>query len=276
MTITDAIKEVMRARGAPVTAREAYEAIIELGLYEFHAENPLHIVASQIRRHCRGLDFPSASETKYFELREDGKYFFLPQPIRQSPGAKKHKLTGVKALLRDLRVVHQRYDHELRSAILANLKGLSPRDFEHFARRLLNEYGFINMVVTPQGRDGGIDGYGRLKIGLAYMNVAFQCKRFNDLSVGRPKIDEFRGAIQGEYEQGIFFTTSKFVETAKDASLRRGAVPIVLVDGPGIVNLMIEKQFGVQAEEIPVYSYALDLVLSDDSADDMERKLRAS
>ncbi|MEY2495019.1 MAG: restriction system protein [Verrucomicrobiota bacterium] len=132
------------------------------------------------------------------------------------------------------------------------------------------------MVVTPQGRDGGIDGYGRLKIGLAYMNVAFQCKRFNDLSVGRPKIDEFRGAIQGEYEQGIFFTTSKFVETAKDASLRRGAVPIVLVDGPGIVNLMIGKQFGVQAEEIPVYSYALDLVLSDDSADDMERKLRAS
>lgn len=276
MTITDAIKEVMRARGLPLTAREAYEAIIELGLYEFHAENPLHIVASQIRRHCKGLDFPSASETKYFELREDGKYFFLPQPIQQRAGARKIRLTGVKALLRDLRLVHQRYDQELRSAILANLKGLSPRDFEHFARRLLTEYGFINMVVTPQGRDGGIDGHGRLKIGLAFMNVAFQCKRFNDQCVGRPKIDEFRGAIQGEYEQGIFFTTSRFAETAKDASLRRGAVPIVLVDGPEIVNLMVEKQFGVRAEAIPVYSYALDLVLSDDSVDRLEGKLLAS
>lgn len=276
MTITDAIKEAMRLRGAPLSAREAYEAIIELGLYEFHAENPIHIVASQIRRHCRGLDFPSSSETKHFELKEDGKYFFLPHPIRQSGGPKKARLTGVKALLRDLRVVHQRYDKELRSAILANLKRLTPRDFEHFAQRLLAEYGFLNMIVTPQGRDGGIDGHGRLKIGLAYMNVAFQCKRFSDLCVGRPKIDEFRGAIQGEYEQGIFFTTSRFAETAKGASLRRGAVPIVLVDGPEIVNLMIEKQFGVQAEEIPVYSYALDLVLSGDPVDEMERKLVTS
>ena len=42
------------------------------------------------------------------------------------------------------------------------------------------------------------------------------------------------------------------------------AVPIVLIDGPTIVELMIEKQFGVQVESLPIYSYALDLELGNE------------
>jgi restriction system protein len=38
----------------------------------------------------------------------------------------------------------------------------------------------------------------------------------------------------------------------------------VLIDGPAIVEMMIEKQFGVQVESLPIYSYALDLELSDE------------
>ena len=70
------------------------------------------------------------------------------------------------------------------------------------------------------------------------MNVAFQCKRWTTANVGRPEIDKFRGAIQGEYEQGIFFTTANFASGAKEVSIKRGAVPIILIDGPSIVELM--------------------------------------
>ena len=36
--------------------------------------------------------------------------------------------------------------------------------------------GLIYWDVTPKSHDGGINDHSKLKIGLAYMNVAFQCK----------------------------------------------------------------------------------------------------
>ena len=45
---------------------------------------------------------------------------------------------------------------------------------------------------------------------------------------------------------------------------KRGAVPIILIDGSTLVDIMIEKRFGVDAEMMPVYINALDKVLTDD------------
>jgi restriction system protein len=268
MTINEAIKEAMRVHGGPMTIREAHDAIVGAGLYTFHAENPVHVVASQLRRHCKSLDFPSASETKYFELRGDDKYYFLEQPVRQPGSGKKTSAKDTsRSLLRNLKAIHQKYQAELHSTILFRIRRLHPSTFEDFAKRLLEADGFLDMKVTQYCKDGGIDGHGKLKVGLAHLNVAFQCKRFNRNTVGRPEIDKFRGAIQGEFEQGIFFTSSKFAQGAEAASFRRGAVPIILIDGKAIVDLMIEKQFGVQMEQLPIYSYALDLVFSEDAGD---------
>jgi restriction system protein len=61
----------------------------------------------------------------------------------------------------------------------------------------------------------------------------------------------------------VFFTTASFSEGAIQASIKRGAVPIILVDGPAIVDLMIEREFGVQNETLSIPTYALDLVLED-------------
>jgi restriction system protein len=246
MTIIEAIKEAMRIHGGPMTIREVYEAITGAGLYTFHAEKPAHVVASLIRRHCKDLNYPSASETKHFELRNDDKYYFLEKPIRQSGSGKSvHGKDTARSLLRELKATHQKYIAGLRATILSHIRRLDPKIFEEFAKRLLEAYGFLDMRVTQYSKDGGIDGHGKLKVGLAHLNVAFQCKRFNRNSVGRPEIDRFRGAIQGQYEQGIFFTTSIFANGAEAASFRPGAVPIILIDGEAIIALMIEKQFGV-------------------------------
>lgn len=93
------------------------------------------------------------------------------------------------------------------------------------------------------------------------MNVAFQCKRWTKGNIQRPEIDKFRGAIQGDFEQGIFFTTASFSDGAINVSIKRGAVPIVLVDGESIVEMMIKKGFGVQLENISIPIYALDLAI---------------
>jgi restriction system protein len=256
----------MRIHGGPMTVRKTYDAIVGAGLCTFHAETPVQVVASQIRRHRKGLDFPSASETKRFELRGDDKYYFLERPIEQKGSSKKPSGKDThRSLLRELKPTYQKYHDELRATILSNIRRLDPSTFEEFAKRLLRAYGFLDVKVTQYSKDGGIDGYGKLKVGPAHLNVAFQCKRYTGNSVGRPDIDKFRGAIQGQFEQGIFFTSSTFAQGAAAASFRPGAVPIILIDGKAIVDLMIEKQFGVQAEQLPIYSYALDLIFSEDN-----------
>jgi restriction system protein len=148
--------------------------------------------------------------------------------------------------------LYEEYETSFRSQLLDKLHELTPRQFEIFSRKLLQAYGFVQVNVTNLTSDGGIDGYGKLRLGLATMNVAFQCKRWQG-NIGRPEVDKFRGAIQGEFEQGVFFATSDFTQQAKEASLKKGAVPIILLNGKSIVDLMIQKGIGV--ERVPIYMH---------------------
>lgn len=145
---------------------------------------------------------------------------------------------------------------------MQELGRLDTASFERFCRNLLKAYGFRDLQVTRICKDGGVDGFGQLKVGFAYFNVAFQCKRWKG-NVGRAEVSEFRGDIQGQYETGIFFTTARFTPDAKSISMRVGAVPIILVDGMTVVEIMIEKQFGIEKEDLPLYRSAIDLALTD-------------
>jgi restriction system protein len=102
-----------------------------------------------------------------------------------------------------------------------------------------------------------------LTLGLATLSAAFQCKRWQG-SVGRPEVDKFRGAIQGDFEQGVFFATSDFTREAREASLKKGAAPIILLNGESIVRLMIEKGIGVSRTALFAYSDELDDLIEGD------------
>lgn len=158
--------------------------------------------------------------------------------------------------------LYDNYEEDFCSHLLNKLYELSPIEFEEFSRRFLQSYGFVDVNVTEVGPDGGIDGYGRLKIGLASLNVAFQCKRWQG-NIGRKEVQQFRGAIQGKYEQGIFFTTSNFTNTATEISFQQGAVPIVLMNGKSIVKTMVEKGFGVDKKPLYLYYEKINNVLYD-------------
>lgn len=273
VTIIEAVKKAMQLHGEPMTAKEAYEAVIAKNLYVFHAQNPLQVATIQIRRHTLGIDFSSATPTKHFQLVGANRFIPLPSPIlvkAKSAGRKKtpsRTLPQVKpsmdlaSIAQSIRMLQIQYIERFRERLLSALRQLNPREFEIFAGRLIKEYGFNSVTVTRHSKDGGIDGQGTLKVGLASLRVAFQCKRWTRKNIGRTEIDLFRGAIQGEFEQGIFFTTATFTRDAIGASIRRGAVPIVLINGLGIVDMMIERNWGVELERLDLPTYALDSVL---------------
>ena len=68
MTILEAIKQVLSNHNEGITSQEVYDEIIDQGLYNFGAQQPVAVVNSQIRRRCIGLDFPSAFPVKVFEI----------------------------------------------------------------------------------------------------------------------------------------------------------------------------------------------------------------
>ena len=98
---------------------------------------------------------------------------------------------------------------------------------------LLQQLGFRSVAVTRRGADGGIDGYGDFRQGAVSIKSAFQAKRWADAPVRRPEIDKLRGAIQGDYDHGVFITTSRFTCDATEASYKKGAITILLLDGEG-------------------------------------------
>ncbi len=140
---------------------------------------------------------------------------------------------------------------QVRTQLHELLMNLHPQQFEEFAAKLLESLGFTDVEVTKFVGDGGIDGYGNLEMGVVKVKAAFQVKRWRH-NVPPAEINQFRGAILGEFDQGIFITTSDFSDEAKRVSSRRGVVPIVLINGDRILNIMLEKGLGVRQEPLTV------------------------
>jgi len=91
--------------------------------------------------------------------------------------------------------------------------------------------------------DGGIDGIiNEDKLGLDVIYI--QAKRW-ETSVGRPEIQKFAGALQGQKaRKGIFITTSSFTQQALNYVSTIDS-KIILIDGDRLSNLMFEHSVGV-------------------------------
>lgn len=136
--------------------------------------------------------------------------------------------------------------------VLNILKSITPKQFENLCKRLLRELGFEKVVVTGASRDGGIDGYGIVKLNkIISYNIAFQAKRY-DKTVGSPDIRNFRGSLDGKAQQGVFITTGTFTQDAKDEANRDGVISIDLIDGHKLVEFLKEFELGLNIELVEV------------------------
>lgn len=127
-------------------------------------------------------------------------------------------------------------------------QGLSPDGFERLTKRLLRESGFVQVEVTGRSGDGGVDGKGIMRIGgLLSFHVVFQCKRYQG-SVTAPHIRDFRGAMVGRADKGLFITTGHFTRDAVREATRDGASPIDLIDGDLLADKLKELGLGVEVE----------------------------
>ena len=147
-----------------------------------------------------------------------------------------------------LDVAYSRLRATVEAELLDTVKSVAPAFFEQLVVDLLVRMGYGGSreeAARAVGRsgDGGIDGVideDRLGLDVIYV----QAKRW-DSTVGRPEIQKFAGALQGQRaRKGAFITTSTFTREAEDYAQRIDS-RIVLINGRRLASLMFEYDVGV-------------------------------
>lgn len=137
-----------------------------------------------------------------------------------------------------------------RAELYSILTSLDPGAFERLVKRLLRESGFVQVEVTGTTGDGGIDGKGIARThGFLSFHVVFQCKRYRG-TVTASQIRDFRGAMVGRSDKGLFITTGSFTRDAIKEATRDGAPPIDLVDGDQLADKLKELSLGIKTETV--------------------------
>lgn len=135
---------------------------------------------------------------------------------------------------------------EVQRRLVELIQSTSDKGFEEFCARLLRHIGFTNVKVTGKTGDQGVDGEGYLPINrFVRSKIMFQCKRYTSNAVGPKEIRDFRGALHGRAERGIFLTSGTFTRGAKEEAARENTINIELVDIDGLIDLMVGEKLGV-------------------------------
>jgi restriction system protein len=147
---------------------------------------------------------------------------------------------------------------EWQEELLDVIHNMSPAGFERLVQRILRESGFIHVEVTGRTGDGGIDGQGILRLGgLISFNVIFQCKKWKN-AIGANQIRDFRGAMVGRADKGLFITMGTFTNEAIKEATRDGAPAIDLVDGDQLVEKLKQLALGVITKKIEIEQVQID------------------
>jgi len=150
-------------------------------------------------------------------------------------------------------LAYKRIRDSLASELLNEVKSASPEFFEKVVIDLLLAMGYggsrtdAGEAVGKSG-DGGIDGIikeDRLGLDIIYI----QAKRWG-ATVGRPEIQKFAGALQGQRaKKGVFITTSNFTTDAW-VYAKNIESKIILIDGSQLADFMIDFNIGVSTQDV--------------------------
>lgn len=157
---------------------------------------------------------------------------------------------------------YQKLTENLSDEIHEKIMSCSPAFFERLVVELLVKMGYGGSLkeaasIVGKSGDAGIDGVIKEdKLGLDAIYI--QAKRWETV-VGRPEIQKFVGALDGQKaRKGIFITTSSFTREATEYA-KGTTAKVVLIDGERLASLMMENDLGVAT----IMSYEIKRVDSD-------------
>lgn len=251
--------QALKALGGSATVREMYEQVVESqGFSEAQQAvttkdgrmSEIEYRLHWARTHLRAIGAIENSARGVWAITEKGQTLSEKQMHADSKAWRAE--VRAKRLAKKVPTADSDDDQDeegdWKDALIARLLSLPPGGFERLSQRLLREAGFINVDVTGQSGDGGIDGVGVYRLSLVSFPVYFQCKRYRS-TVGPDVVRDFRGAMVGRGEKGLLITTASFTKSATAEANRDGAPPVELIDGDRLCDLLREFRLGVNVTQ---------------------------
>ena len=237
-------KTYLKKAGLLESTKRGYFMITERGVGVLE-DLPNKIDAKYLERYSEFTEFKNSSKS------DNGE--FEATELQEYEKTTPEELIGIG---------YRKLQNDLASELLDSIKRCSPGFFEQLVVELLVKMGYggsredAGKVIGKSG-DEGIDGLIKEdKLGLDIVYI--QAKKWEN-PVGRPEIQKFAGALQGQRaKKGIFITTSTFSKNAIEYVSVIDS-KIVLIDGKQLAKLMIGNDVGVSK----IASYVIKKIDSD-------------
>lgn len=224
-------RSYLKQAGLLTAPKRGHFKITEQGL-KLLSENPAKINVSLLERYPEFLEFRNRKKDPSKNNEENAVIEMITSE------------TPEDALASAYRTLRKNLEDE----ILISVKDSSPSFFERLVVDLLVKMGYggnrqdAGRALGKTG-DGGIDGIiNEDQLGLDVIYI--QAKRWEG-TVGRPEIQKFAGALQGQRaRKGVFITTSNFSKEALEYVSMIDS-KIILIGGERLAALMAEHNVGV-------------------------------
>ncbi len=224
---------ILERTDKPMTAAEITKIAIEENLIDSSGETPHATMAAQI--------YVDINKDKNSQFRKVGRGLFTLKKKSDVPNSPLLIIENQNELTK------QRLKELLHS--------MDPFQFEYLAADLLQKIGYENVTVTKRSGDKGIDVIANLTVGgITNVKTVIQVKRYAASNkINGAVITQLRGSAEVD-QRGLVITTSDFTKDGIDEAQAPNKMPVSLVNGDKLIQLLIKYGVGVKKEELFVLS----------------------
>lgn len=223
--------KILERTDKPMTPAEITKIALEENFIDSTGETPEATMAAQIYVDIKDKNSPFRKVGRgLFTLKKKSEVLNSPQLIIEN----QNELT--KESLRKL------------------LHSMDPFQFEYLSADLLQKIGYENVVVTKRSGDKGIDIVANLTVGgITNVKTVVQVKRWGNKKVSGAEIAQLRGSAETD-QRGLIITTSDFTKDGVEEAQAPNKMPVSLVNGDKLVQLLIKYGVGVKKQDLLMLS----------------------
>lgn len=252
LSFKEAAVKILKEAEEPLSAKDITKIAFEEGLIESAGATPEATMAAQLY-------------TDTGKFKKVGRGLFAL--VRQTESAKSPL------------IAIQNQNNLVKQKLIEKIQEMDPFLFEFLVAELLRKIGYENVDVTKRSGDKGIDITGNLTVGgLTSVKTVIQVKRYKTgNNISGKYITQLRGSAEVD-QRGLIITTSDFTKDARDESKAINKMPVALVNGAKLIELLFQYRVGVKEDIVSVFSINSELFeneLNDSTVRGSESKSKA-
>ena len=249
LSFRDAAIKILERFPEPKTAKEITLIALQEGLIETEGETPEATMGAQIYIDLKYKD--SA-------FKKVGRGLFTLANKTESPSS-------------PYVIIHNQ-NELVKKTLKDQLHNMDPFQFEYLVGDLLQKIGYENVEVTKRSGDKGIDIFATLTVGgLTSIKTVIQVKRNKESNkVDGKIIAQLRGSAEVD-QRGLVITTSDYQKSAIEEAKAPNKMPVALVNGEKLIDLMIKYGIGIRKEQLEILSIDIEYFENEDTI--VEKKI---